>query len=166
MSARYATWIRIGGSIERSNVEPLLKAIPKAYVSLEWGDAPFAPGGADELLEARQSGWLWLCDQEAKYGEFPELEETCRRLALPYTRFSEGWCGSDAERLDWRPGMDKPLVRTGSNDDCERTFVDADQVRKALAELEAGRVEQTIRMLRGLCPGVPDLPPFEIIEPT
>ena len=141
----------------------MLKAIAKAYVSLEWGDAPFTPANADELLEARQDGWLWLCDQEAKYGEFPELEETCRRLELPYTRFSEGWCGSDAELLDWRSGMEKPLIRTGSNDDCERTFVEASNVQKALVELEAGRVERATRILRELCPEVSELPPFKIV---
>ena len=90
MSARYTTWIRIGGTLERSKVDPLLNAITKAYVSLEWGDAPFAPDSADELAKACEGPWLWLCDQEAKYGEFPELEETCRHLGLPYTRFSEG----------------------------------------------------------------------------
>ncbi|MEE9294852.1 MAG: hypothetical protein V3W34_07830 [Phycisphaerae bacterium] len=164
MSARYSTWIRIGGRIERSDVDPLLKAITKAYVSLEWGEPPFKPTAADELLDARQQdGWLWLCDQEAKYGEFPELEETCRRLGLPYTRFAEGWCGCDPELLDWRPGMKEPLIRTGSNDDCEKTFVATDSVNEALTALEAGHVQQAVSMLRKLCPEVAELPPFEIV---
>lgn len=164
MSARYSSWIRIGGRLPCSKVDPLLKTIAKAYVSLEWGDAPFKPKAAGELANARQQdGWLWLCDQEARYGEFPELEETCRRLGLPYTRFSEGWCSSDAELLDWRPGMKGPLIRTGSNDDCERTFVTTDSVNDVLAALEAGDVQQAINMLRKLCPEVPALPPFEIV---
>lgn len=104
-----------------------------------------------------------MCDQEAKYGEFPELEKACRRLGLAHTRFTEGWCGSDAELLDWRPGMAKPLIRTVSNDDCERTFVATDSVREALAALEAGHVRKATNLLRKLCPEVPTLPAFEIV---
>ena len=116
MSDRYCAWIRIGGRIERPKLEPLLKAIGQSYVRLDWGEPPFEPRDADELLDARQDGWLRLCDEEARHGgEFPELEETCRKLGLAYRRYCEAWCGYDAEILDWRPGMEEPLIELLSN---------------------------------------------------
>lgn len=163
MSARYSTWIRIGGRIKRPHLDAFLKAVTEAGVSLEWGDHPFEPTSADDLVDVLQGGRLWLCDVEARYGEFPELEETCRRLGLAYTRHTEGSCDCDAELLDWRPGMKKPLVRIGSNDDCEKTFVPTDSVKKVLTALEAGHVHPAISMLRKLCPEVPALPLFEIV---
>ena len=50
MSSRFCASIRIGGQIRRSKVELLLKEIRAAALSLEWGDAPFLPQNADELM--------------------------------------------------------------------------------------------------------------------
>lgn len=163
MSARYCTSIRIGGRIKRSKVKPLLKAIREASVSLEWGDAPFAPQNADELLEARREKHLCLCDEQADYGEFPELEAVCRKLGLGYSRHSEASFDGDAEVVMWRRGMKKPLVCTGSNVNSDTTFVPTDAVRKILDQLEAGQAKKAVRALRKLCAQVPELPPFEIV---
>ncbi len=163
MSARYTAWIRIGGTVERAKTESLLEAIRQAYVKVDWGEAPLEPTGPDDLLAVRSDERLWLCDEEAKYGEFPKLEETCRNLGLAYQRFCEGWCGYDAEITDWRPGMDEPLIRTCSNEDSEIVLVDASTVVEALTAIEEGRCQEAIGRLRSLCPQVPDLPPFEIV---
>ncbi len=73
MSERYCAWIRIGGRIERSKLEPLVKEICQSSVMLNWGEPSFEPKDADELPNARTDGWLWFCDEQARYGEFPEL---------------------------------------------------------------------------------------------
>ena len=163
MSAHYAAWIRIGGRIKRSKVELLLKAIREASVSLEWGDAPFAPQTSDELLTVRRDCHLWFCDDQARWGEFPELEAACRKLRLGYSRHMEGACDCDAERVDWRPGMKEPLVRIGSNVNSDVTYVPTEAVRKPLALLGTGQTEKALRALRKLCPTVTELPPFEIV---
>lgn len=163
MSDRYCAWIRIGGQIERSKLEPLLAEIHSSGVSLDWGEPPFEPTSADALVDAKEDDTLQLCDDQARYGEFPELEEVCRDLGLAYTRFCEGWCGCDAEIVDFRPGMKEPLIRTCSNEDSETVLVDGTLVKEALVALEAGRTEEAARRLRNLCPEIPDLPPFEII---
>ncbi len=84
MSSRYAAWIRIGGSVERANAQPLLKAVRDAWAKRDWNADPFQPSTIDELLDARADGWLWLCDEEAKYGEFEDIERACRELGLSF----------------------------------------------------------------------------------
>ena len=163
MSDRYCAWIRIGGRIERSKLEPLLGEIQASGVSLDWGDAPFEPTSADALVDAKKDETLQLCDDQARNGEFPELEEECRSLGLAYTRFCEAWCGYDAEIVDWRPGMKEPLVRRGSNENSDAVLLRMNDVKEALTALEAGRTEEAIAKLRGLCPQTPDLPPFEVV---
>ena len=163
MSSRYAAWIRIGGTVERANAGPLLTAVRDAWAKRDWNAEPFQPGTIDELLAAREDGWLWLYDEEAKYGEFEAIESACRELGLCYCRHTEAWCGDDAVLIDWRPGMEEPLVRTGSNDNSDIALVPEESVGKALAALEAGEPSEAIRILKGLCPEVPDLPRLEFV---
>ncbi len=59
--------------------------------------------------------------------------------------------------------MEEPLIRTGSNDNSDAVLVPEEPVGKALAALEAGEALEAIRILKDLCPQVPDLPPFEIV---
>lgn len=161
MSERYAASIEIGGRLSLKRLPRLLKAIAHARVASEWGDALFTPTSAEELLNALHEGRLWLCDDEARGGEFPDLEKVCRQLGLGYTRWTDAGTGGDAEVVEWRPGMSKPLCRIGSNAG-KATFVPTDEVRKALAHLEAQRTGQAKALLRKLCPVIPELPPFVI----
>ena len=163
MSDRYCAWIRIGGRIERSKLGPLLGEIQAAGVSLGWGEPPFEPTSVDALVDAKKDDILQLCDNQARNGEFPELEEVCRELELAYTRFCEAYCGYDAEIVDFRPGMKEPLIRTCSNEGSDIVLVDAATVKEALTSLEAGRTQEAIAKLRSLCPQISDLPPFEIV---
>jgi hypothetical protein len=162
MSERYAAYISIGGDLPQSRVSELLEAIRNASISHEWGDTPFAPQSAGDLSKAVHKGRLWLCDDQSRYGTFPELEAACRKLGLSYTRWAEGYCQYDAELVDWRPGMRKPLVRVSSNAS-EATYVPTKSVMKALRHLEAGRVGKAKALLRRLCPTVPKLPPLMIV---
>ena len=36
MSSRYAAWIRIGGTVDRVNTEPLLNAVREAWAKRDW----------------------------------------------------------------------------------------------------------------------------------
>ena len=163
MSDRYCACIKIGGRIERSKTEPLLAEIHSSSISLDWGEPPFEPTSADALVDAKTNDTLQLCDDQARNGEFPELEEVCRDLGLAYTRSCEASCGYDAEIVEWRPGMKEPLIRTCSNEDSDVVLVHASTVTEALTALEAGRSQEAIARLRSLCPQIPDLPPFEVV---
>lgn len=163
MSERFSTWIEIGGCLKGSHVEPLLKALREAGVRLDWGEACFEPKDAAELLEVRRDNVLHLCDEEARYGEFPELEKTCRRLRLSYRRHSEGTCGYDAGLTDWRPGMREPIYRRSSNEHTHETMLLASEVNPAIEALMAGNTKRAIKTLQRILPTIPALSPFEII---
>jgi hypothetical protein len=163
MSERMSGWIQIGGTLPRSHAEQLCSAISTDRVSLEWGDATFEPKSPEELMAARKDGRLWLCDNEASWGEFPDLEQTCRDLGLAYTRCSDGASMYDAERVDWRPEMKAPLSRICSNESGEKILVAEEPARNALAALEAGNAPTAKRILQSLCHNIPPVPPFEIV---
>jgi len=163
MSDRFCGCITIGGRLKRAQVDHLLGAIAEVGASLEWGESLFEPADADELLLALKDGRLWLCNDQARYGEFPELEEACCDLELAYRRHSEGKYEYDPEVAEWRPGMADPLVRHGSNDDTEAIYVPLDQVKAALDCLEAGSLTQGVKLLRAICPEIPELLVFEIV---
>lgn len=163
MSERMSGWIQIGGKLPRSKARQLCEAISTSRVSLDWGDATFEPKSPEELFAARKDDRLWLCDNEASWGEFPDLEEACRELGLPYTRCSDGTGVYDAERVDWRPGMESPLSRICSNESGEKILIAEESVRNALAALEAGNTPTAKRILQGLCHSIPPVPPFEIV---
>ena len=162
MSERYAASIKSGGEIAHNNLATLLDAITKASICHEWGEPPFEPKSAQDLAAAIRDGHLFLCDDQTRYGEFPELETACRELDLSYTRWCEGYCEYDAEVVDWRPGMNEPACRTGSNSG-DATFAPADEVRKALKHLESNHIRRARELLRKLCPDIPTLPPFTIV---
>ena len=162
MSDRIAANITIGGALSRSRLPELLKAITEAEVATSWGDAFFQPQSEEQLLAVLINGRLWLCDDESRDGGFPDLEDACCKLGLSFTRLCESRYEYDAEVVDFRPGMKKPLFRVGSNVR-NVTYVPETQVRKVLAHLEAGRVGKAKSLLRSLCPDVPKLPPFKIV---
>jgi len=162
MSDRIAAHMTIGGELPRALLPQLLKAIAGAEVATDWGDAFFAPHDGDELLSGLMKGRLWLCDDESRDGAFPGLEDACRKLGLSYTRCCESRYEHNAEVVDWRPGMRKPLTRVGSVTP-HVICVPETRVRKALAHLEAGRISKATSLLRSLCPTIPALPPFKIV---
>lgn len=163
MSERMSAWIQIGGPLPRSMTKPLCTAISTCCVSQEWGDATFEPKTPEDLLTARKDERIWLCDNEAAWGEFPDLEQTCRKLGLAYIRCSDGAAIYDAERVDWRPGMKKPVSRICSNESGSKILVAEESVRNALEALEAGNVPIAKRILRVLCRSISTVPAFEIV---
>ncbi len=163
MSERYATYIEIGGRIHRSEIEPLLKAISEDGVRTDWGEPYFEPETADELLEACKEGRLRLCDEEARYGEFTQLEQSCRELGLGYRRHCEGTNGYDAWVTGWWPGLAEPVGHRSSNEHPGDIVILASEVEKAITMLESGHIQPGIDLLKRACPDLPDLPPFEVV---
>ncbi len=163
MSERYCTFIEIGGRIHRSQLEPLLTAIREDGVRTDWGEPDFEPQAADELLEGQKDGRLRLCDEEARYGEFPQVEQACRELGLAYCRHCEGTYGNDAWVAAWWPGLAEPVGHRSSNEHPGDIVIPASEVKEAITMLESGHIQPGIDLLKQACPDLPDLPPFEVV---
>jgi hypothetical protein len=113
MSHCLAAEIFIGGDVPASAVPELCMAIRNERLSLTWGGAWFEPNSASELLEARQEHdgelLLRLCHDEVRWGEFDELEPVLQEHGASYTRRTESRGEREAERVEYRPGMDAPV---------------------------------------------------------
>src|SRR5688572_25011286 len=110
MSTRMAAEIWIGGQVPRKLIGKLRTQIAVTGVALEWGDAHFEPESTADLLAALRDTegvrLLWLCHEDARYGQFPELEEFLEKQGIPYDRATDDKYEYDSELVQYRPGMD------------------------------------------------------------
>jgi hypothetical protein len=88
MSDYRAAQIIIGGCLSRALVPGLCTAIRLQQVALDWGDEPFLPQSAEELLAARRTidgeHVLRLLDAEARHGRLEPLEAFLRKRRIPF----------------------------------------------------------------------------------
>jgi len=110
MSEHIATEIWIGGRIPQSLVLRLCEAIRREGVSLEWGDAFFQPCTAGDLLAVRKADdrevpLLWLCDDQARWGQFEAMEEFLRSEGIAFNRRSDAKSEYDGELVMFRQGV-------------------------------------------------------------
>ena len=182
MSERIASEIWIGGKVSERLVPDLCKAIASQVVLLDWGDARFSPASAEDLIQACRDNsdgvrLLWLCADEARWGEFEELEGFLRKHEIPFTRKSTGRYEYNPERVEYRPGRAALCHETNSAG--EPVLVASELVPVAdllAAALELSENHSTVdswslvktatRLLQEqLPPALPSLEPFEI-EPV
>jgi hypothetical protein len=119
MSQRMAAEIWIGGKVAASLVPDLCGAIAHEGVSLEWGDAPFRPTTPEDLHKALRENdrgvpLLWLCDNQASWGQFDTLEAFLQEHGIPYTRRSEGAGQYDPELVEFRPRHEPVSLSTNT----------------------------------------------------
>jgi hypothetical protein len=178
MAERMAAQIWIGGRLSEKQAKELCGAIDAEGVSLEWGEGPFCPKTPRDLLQAsveHNDGLaIRLCDDQASWGEFADLESFLRDHAIPYTRHGEPGGGYNGEIVEYRPGTDPVTIPVDAN---ENPTVDVDAMRRVaktldatLKQLNAGEVRKAaLRLKRArkslreqLPPDIPPLPSFEI----
>ncbi len=178
MSERMAAQIWIGGRLSANQVDELCGVIATEGVSLDWGDSQFCPSNPQDLLQARDehddSQVLRLCDDQASWGEFNDLESFLQEHAIPYTRQSEAGGGYNGEVVEYRPPADPVCIPVDANGS---PTVDVEAMRRvakaldvALQRLDAGEVCKAVLRLKrarqSLCkrlpPDIPPLPSFEI----
>jgi hypothetical protein len=179
MSEQMAAEIWIGGKIAASLVPGLCAAIAKEYVSLEWGDSHFRPSTADELLAACRENeqdvrLLWLCDDQARWGEFEDLEQFLREHDIAFTRRSDGRYEYEPAIAEYRPNEGVFVLAANNSGEVVIPAYELATVETSLAEavqLAHGNekekawplVESALRVLREkLPPKLPALEPFEI----
>lgn len=182
MSERLAAEVWIGGNIPESLVPDLCAAITDEGVALEWGEGSFAPKTSEDLdtslRENEKHEWLlWLCDDEASWGQFDDLERFLQEHRIPFTRRTAGNAAYDSEILEYRPNCGE--ITLAANVDGQLTVVAAElepvehllDAAIKLAELDTGAnflslMQTALKLLREQLPRpLPPLEPFSI-EPT
>ena len=181
MADHLAAEIWIGGKVPQSQVASLCKAIRDEFVSLDWGSGAFSPQTGIDLREAVKDGpqgdsLLWLTDDQARWGEFEQLEGFLRESSIPYDRKSSGKYDYDAEISSYRPGIGlytwptnmegEPIVAGSTLQKIEQklaAIVKSLQCGRVKQEKIAPRVENLLKQLRKtLPPELPPLPAFEV----
>jgi hypothetical protein len=105
MSEPISVCLAIGGRLPKRLVARLCRAIIADGVALDWGDAPFRPQTAQELLEScreeKGASVFWVCDDQASWGG-------CRRWKRfspngPSCRSTSGPKGRPSSTRMWSP---------------------------------------------------------------
>lgn len=110
MSDRIPAAIDIGGELPKELVDDFIQAIADNGPSLEWGDKPFEPKTAQDLMEARTDGLLTLKADDARQGCFHSVEAFCAKHGLSYDRQSDAKCDFDGELVQKRPGEKEHIM--------------------------------------------------------
>lgn len=143
--------IEIGGRVPHYLNGQLIREIRTAHAAAgdDWGGSPFQPSTVYELkaLAAENEGCIVLCDDAARYGEFDSLEEFLAKNDIGFSRHSEAHDELDAERVEFRPGWDKPRVFNSNN--AGDAVVSLRQLRElVLPHLKAGHNIPALEILR------------------
>ena len=174
--------IWIGGNIPEGIVPAFCTAITDDGVALEWGESSFPPKTAGDLKTSLRENdkhvrLLWLCDDQASWGQFENLERFLREHQIPFTRRTEGRYEYDPEIVEYRPVYG--AITLAANHAGQPTVVAADlepvehllDAAIKLAETDSGAnivslMQTALTLLREQLPRpLPPLEPFSI-EPT
>ena len=166
MADRFPGEIHIGGTLRLADHDPDDIDLFLGECSeqpTDWGE----PSKREEVTLStisqvidEDTGFIIFRDDQARYGEFEELEELCCRLDLSFNRSSDARYEHDGESARWRPGMERPLVEHATQSG--NPLIDRKRVEACLATLKAGRIQQGIKALQDLVPKVAPLTRFEV----
>lgn len=166
MSDRFPGEICIGGTLRVADHDPddVSEFLGQCSEQpTQWGE----PSQCEEVTLStisqvinENSGFIIFRDDQARYGEFEELEELCRQLGLSYDRTSEARYEYGGELVRWRPDMERPMIEDA--DQSGKPMVHCDRIEECLATLRAGRIEEGIKALQELVPQVAQLAKFEV----
>ncbi|HEY3963619.1 MAG TPA: hypothetical protein VGM05_03615 [Planctomycetaceae bacterium] len=180
MSDRMAAEIWIGGRIPKRLVPQLCGTICTEGISLDWDESLFAPNNAADLLEGcgDEGGTrlLHLCNVEACWGEFGELEEFLVRRKISFRRRSEAKYEHDAQIVEFRPGIEPVRYPTDSSGkpyvplaDLIHAATQLDRAVESAGGKSATQLLSRLRDVRRLVKNslpivVPPLEPFEFVQ--
>tara|TARA_B100001778_G_scaffold334952_2_gene349501 strand:- start:19348 stop:19896 length:549 start_codon:yes stop_codon:yes gene_type:complete len=175
MADRFPGEITLGGTIvintieERERVENALSLFGE-YCSHSYGEPRHGHVSIEEVPELlNDSGMLVGKDDQARYGEFEEVEAACREAGIGYSRHSSARYEYDAEQVEWRPGMEEAhlcFANDGGN-----LYLQEETARRILTLLDDGekppteRIEAAKELIKSeLGDHIPALEPFKIID--
>jgi hypothetical protein len=103
MSDRYPAEIQIGGLIPRTLLDELVKEIVATGTSLDdYGGRIATNESVQEVLQEGQI--VKLCDDQARYGRFDELEDFLVRRGIHFNLHCDAFCEYDGENVYFRGG--------------------------------------------------------------
>lgn len=176
MANHVATAIWIGGEIKRRTAKKLCEAISEQRVSLDWSEALFEPNEPEQLISAcrqeQEGHLLFLCDCEARWGEFQLLEDFLVRHHIAFMRQTDGYQSDPPTLIEYRPGLGQVGFPTDSMGEPLVPLAVARGVEKSLKQLlsqkETPPSLQSIHRIwrslhRQLPPDIPRLTPLRIV---
>lgn len=131
MADYMAANIKIGGPVTPELVERLAAAAESQGVTIV-GDPDSNESLVERILFWIDPGHTSVVfeDDEARYGEFEDLEKFCRDNGLSYVRHNDGKYELNAEFAWWKPGMPAPATCESNNN--EDVLLRADAIRDIL----------------------------------
>ena len=167
MGEYYPGQITIGGKITRTDFIRLFLVAQDSSVGLEYGER--SVGSSPQELLSRMTTTkpdhyspLRLSSIEASYGQFPDLEEFCRKHNLTYHYQCEAKYEYDGSFGWWKPGMKCPNSTTATQGG--DATIKLDDILSVLRR--NGTAEQKLaRLTRHLKKDTPcNLPAMQIID--
>jgi hypothetical protein len=154
--------IVIGGTVDRLLVPELLNVIADSSVSLGWETPLFAPLTEPDLCRGLDdSHHLHFYNGFALEGEFPTLEHWLIQHQIGFTRTSSGTGQYQAERVQFRKGL-QAAIRVAI-DPNGKELLPRMALMKVLQYLKEGANEEATALLEmTVGPPLAALPPFHI----
>lgn len=171
-----AAEIWVGGQVSKRLARRLCGVIAREGLKLDWGMEPFEPKEPVELLKALDEYYgvevLHLCDEQASWGVFDELEDFLRKHGVAYTRRSSATYEYDGSVVMFRPGREPVDFGTNTSGhplvDFEKASQAYERLKQAQRLCKRGRVPSddvnaAVRLLKkALPPNVAPLKAFKI----
>ncbi len=160
-------WIEIGGQIPRQLVPELIACIQKEMLRDAFGGRKITATSADELLvlaqdEAGNPGTLKLYEEQARNGQFDQLESVLEQRGVAFNQHSDAGDEFSSELVRFRLGW--PAPTTTLTDVLGREMILTEYVLEALQMLRAGKSAEAIKHLAELAnEGVPPLEPLSFL---
>ena len=140
MSEYLAAHLTIGGPISRRLMARLCAAIGRERLALNWGEPVFQPQTADDLLAACIDlggvRLLRLYDEQARWGQFEELERQLIHWQIAFDRHNEGKYEINPERFSFRPGKEGVAYLTNAQ---EQVVIEAEPLWPLLDRVATAR---------------------------
>ena len=170
MGERFPAIILIGGQVPRSLIPDLIDVINASDVGLLWGGRVCFDGHDSLIAVLDEQGHLILCDDEASYGVFQDLECFLQNNNIAFDRHSDARYEYDGELVSFRPAVhnvESQMWKFYATQDGDRLvlFNLVSQVRDILnQDLHGERVQEARKLLDDILgPVIPPLPRFEVI---
>jgi len=164
MADRFAGQINIGGKIPAELKDNLAELI--------FAEVTYLGTGCSEEIGAVEAVYkqfdsaasmnlpVRFSDDQARYGEFPDLEAFLRKHNIHFDRQSDARYEYDGETVIFRGDKEWTFNSTQNGE----LLVSYDKIREALEIVSAGDLAKCLNAIQEIAPDYPVLEPLEFVE--